>query len=173
MHADHLRSLAEGTNLDQTHLWTFFFFWHIFPINSGFIIDQDSKDTFTALYPVNKLLPGTKIDPREVVYRTLDSKFKIDEVLVHSEWTPNSSIAKQYHRQSQRVFIAGDEAHRIPPHGGYGMNIGVMDALDLSWRLAALHKGYGEELLLRAYSLERRLIMVCALERSLRLLLAC
>lgn len=145
--------------------------WHIFPIHSGFIIDQDGKDTFTAHYPVSKLPPGTKIDPREVVYRTLNDKFKLDEVLVHSEWTPNFSIAEQYHTDSLRVLLAGDAAHRITPHGGYGMNTGVMDALDLGWRLATLHKGYGQELLLRAYDLERRPTMIRTLERSLRHLL--
>lgn len=51
------------------------------------------------------------------------------------------------------------------------MNSGAMDALDLDWRLAALHKGYGGELLLRAYNLERRPMMIRALERSLRHLL--
>lgn len=97
---------------------------------------------------MGKLPPGTKIDPREVVYRILDGKFKIDEVPVHSKWTLNFSIVEQYHTDSLRVLLAGDAAHRIARHGGYGMNTGVMDALDLGCRLAALHKGYGKEFLL-------------------------
>ena len=120
---------------------------------------------------MNKLPSGTKIDPREVVYRTLDGEVKIDEVLVHSEWTPNFSIAEKYHTDNLKVLLAGDAAHRSPPPGGYGMNTGVLDAFDLSWRLAALYKGYGGELLLRAYNLERRPMMTRALERSLRHLL--
>lgn len=79
------------------------------------MIDQDGKDTFTAHYPVSKIPcpAGGRIDPCEVVYRTLGGpgekyKIKIDEVLVHSEWTPNFSLAEQYHTDSLRVFLAGD-----------------------------------------------------------------
>lgn len=58
-------------------------------------------------------IQGAKVDPRDVVYRTLGGpgekyEIKIDEVLVHSEWTPNFSIAEQYHTDSLRVFLAGD-----------------------------------------------------------------
>lgn len=59
----------------------------------------------------------------------------------------------------------------MPPHGGYGMNSGAIDALDLGWRLAAVTQGYGGSLLLQAYNLERRPMMIRALERSLRHLL--
>ena len=59
----------------------------------------------------------------------------------------------------------------MPPHGGYGMNSGAIDALDLGWRLAAVTQGYGGPLLLQAYNLERRPMMIRALERSLRHLL--
>ena len=48
------------------------------------------------------------------------------------------------------------------------MNSGVVDAFDLGWRLAALLKGYGGDLLLRSYDLERRPMMIKALERSHR-----
>lgn len=48
------------------------------------------------------------------------------------------------------------------------MNSGVIDAFDLAWRLAALHKAYGGTLLLQSYNLERRPMMIRALERSLR-----
>lgn len=59
----------------------------------------------------------------------------------------------------------------MPPHGGYGMNSGVLDALDLGWRLAALHKTYGGALLLQSYNSERRAMMIRCLERALRHLL--
>lgn len=51
------------------------------------------------------------------------------------------------------------------------MNSGAIDALDLGWRLAAVTQGYGGPLLLQAYNLERRPMMIRALERSLRHLL--
>lgn len=48
------------------------------------------------------------------------------------------------------------------------MNSGLIDAIDLGWRLAAIVKGYGGELLLRSYSMERRPMMIRALERAWR-----
>ena len=59
----------------------------------------------------------------------------------------------------------------MPPHGGYGLNSGVLDAIDLAWRLAALHKSYGGTLLLQSYNTERRAMMIGCLERALRHLL--
>jgi hypothetical protein len=54
------------------------------------------------------------------------------------------------------VFIAGDAAHLVIPTGGLGMNSGVGDAVDLSWKLAATLQGWGGPGLLRSYEIERR-----------------
>ncbi|KAL2831603.1 FAD binding domain-containing protein [Aspergillus pseudoustus] len=147
-------------------------FWHAFPVGSGFLIDQDEKDTFTAHYPIPDAM-AEPIDTREVVYKMLGGclgkwEIKIDEVLVHSQWQPSFSIAETYCTETGRVLLAGDAAHRNPPHGGYGMNSGVVDAVDLGWRLAAVIKGYGGEGLLKAYGDERRPMMIRALQRSHR-----
>lgn len=56
----------------------------------------------------------------------------------------------------------------MPPHGGYGMNSGVVDAVDLGWRLAAIVKGYGGELLLKSYNMERRPMQIRTLQRAHR-----
>ena len=53
-----------------------------------------------------------------------------------------------------RVFIAGDAAHLMSPTGGFGMNTGIQDAVDLSWKLAAVLQGWGGAHLLE--SLRRR-----------------
>jgi hypothetical protein len=54
------------------------------------------------------------------------------------------------------VFIAGDAAHLVIPTGGLGMNTGVGDAIDLSWKLAATLGGWGGPHLLASYERERR-----------------
>jgi hypothetical protein len=54
------------------------------------------------------------------------------------------------------VFIAGDAAHLVIPTGGLGMNTGVGDAIDLSWKLAATLAGWGGPQLLASYEFERR-----------------
>jgi hypothetical protein len=54
------------------------------------------------------------------------------------------------------VFLAGDACHLHPPFGGYGMNMGVADGVDLGWKLAAVLQGWGGETLLDSYQRERR-----------------
>ncbi len=44
----------------------------------------------------------------------------------------------------------------MPPNGGFGMNTGIADAIDLSWMLAAIHHGWGNPSLLDAHESERR-----------------
>ncbi|MFJ5233541.1 FAD-dependent oxidoreductase [Kitasatospora sp. NPDC088391] len=57
--------------------------------------------------------------------------------------------------RSGRVFLAGDAAHVHSPASGQGMNTGVQDAVNLSWKLAAVIHGEAAETLLDSYSAER------------------
>ncbi|KAL4988387.1 FAD binding domain-containing protein [Aspergillus falconensis] len=159
-------------------------FWHSFPAGSGFLIDQDGKDTFTAHCPLeaNEGASGSgdharpsNLDPKTAIYRVLGGhgvtgrcwELPIDEILVDSTWQPSLGIAG-YSTSSLLVFLAGDSAHLSPPHGGYGLNSGIVDAISLAWRLAAVVKGYGGSYLLSSYGVERRPTMVRALCRSYR-----
>ncbi|EPH44084.1 FAD-dependent monooxygenase [Streptomyces aurantiacus] len=54
-----------------------------------------------------------------------------------------------------RVFLAGDAAHIHPPTGGQGLNLGVQDAFNLGWKLAAAVGGWAPEGLLDTYHAER------------------
>jgi hypothetical protein len=62
-------------------------------------------------------------------------------------------VAENY--RAGRVFIAGDAAHSHPPYGGFGLNNGLEDSVNLSWKLAAALQGWGGEALLDSYSQER------------------
>ncbi|NYD34143.1 FAD-dependent oxidoreductase [Actinomycetospora corticicola] len=55
-----------------------------------------------------------------------------------------------------RVFLAGDAAHVHPPTGGQGLNLGVQDAVNLGWKLAAAVDGWAPDGLLDSYEAERR-----------------
>ena len=76
------------------------------------------------------------------------------EMLSVNEWTQHLLCAERY--GDGRVFIAGDAAHLVIPTGGLGMNTGVGDAVDLSWKLAATLAGWGGPQLLASYEAERR-----------------
>ncbi|MEW2130097.1 FAD-dependent monooxygenase [Streptomyces sp. NPDC005435] len=54
-----------------------------------------------------------------------------------------------------RVFLAGDAAHVHTPAGGQGMNTGLQDAANLSWKLAAVLHGQASPALLDTYQSER------------------
>ncbi|GAA1971115.1 FAD-dependent oxidoreductase [Amycolatopsis minnesotensis] len=54
-----------------------------------------------------------------------------------------------------RVLLAGDAAHIHSPSGGQGLNLGLMDAANLGWKLAAVVKGERPEALLDTYTTER------------------
>jgi 2-polyprenyl-6-methoxyphenol hydroxylase-like FAD-dependent oxidoreductase len=68
-------------------------------------------------------------------------------------WNAAAEWAAQL--QHGRVFIAGDAAHVMPPHGGFGGNTGVQDAHNLAWKLALALQGEAGDQLLATYNAER------------------
>ena len=75
-------------------------------------------------------------------------------MLACNPWRQNLLLADAYGHG--RVFLAGDAVHLVVPTGGLGMNTGVGDAIDLSWKLHATLQGWGGPNLLRSYEIERR-----------------
>lgn len=76
------------------------------------------------------------------------------EILAVLHWVRREAVAQRY--ATERVFLAGDAAHVMSPTGAYGMNTGLQDAVDLSWKLAATLRGWGGPGLLASYDAERR-----------------
>lgn len=76
------------------------------------------------------------------------------EILSSDEWVASRLIADRY--SDGRVFLAGDACHLHPPFGGFGMNMGIADGVDLGWKLAAVLQGWGGADLLASYEVERR-----------------
>jgi len=76
------------------------------------------------------------------------------EILSIVPWTRRELVAERMH--DGNVFIAGDAAHVTSPTGGFGMNMGVGDAVDLSWKMTAVLEGWGGPRLLDSYTPERR-----------------
>lgn len=76
------------------------------------------------------------------------------EILSILPWTRRQLVAERY--QEGRVFVCGDSAHAMSPTGGFGMNTGIGDAIDLSWKMTAALNGWGGDGLLDTYTAERR-----------------
>jgi len=76
------------------------------------------------------------------------------ELLAVRPWTGHCIVADSY--QQGRVFLAGDAAHLNWPAGGFGMNTGVGDAVDIGWKLASMLQGWGGANLLNSYTAERK-----------------
>ncbi|MFI6259957.1 rifampin monooxygenase [Micromonospora zamorensis] len=62
-------------------------------------------------------------------------------------------LAERY--RTGRVLLAGDAAHIHPPTGGQGLNLGIQDAFNLGWKLAAAVNGWAPDGLLDSYHTER------------------
>lgn len=135
--------LAEGLARDRIHIWT-------------------SADGMLGLTP----LPGTDVwqlqspvptdleDPPapslELYQAMLDQRAgPAAVVLTRASWLSvyrvNVRMAERY--RSGRVLLAGYAAHVHSPAGGQGMNTGIQDAHNLGWKLAAVLRGAGEDLL--------------------------
>jgi 2-polyprenyl-6-methoxyphenol hydroxylase-like FAD-dependent oxidoreductase len=65
-----------------------------------------------------------------------------------------------------RVLLAGDAAHIHPPIGGQGLNLGVQDAFNLGWKLAAQVRGWAPETLLDTYQAERHPVAAQVLDNT-------
>ena len=81
--------------------------------------------------------------------------FEIESVM---PWVRRELVADSYRKE--RALIAGDAAHLMSPTGGFGMNTGIGDAVDLGWKLAAMIEGWGGEALLHSYENERRPVAI-------------
>ena len=87
------------------------------------------------------------------------------EVLGIAPWTASALVADAYRRG--RVFLAGDAAHEMPPTGGFGLNTGVQDVHNLTWKLALVLAGVAGDALLETYHAERHPVGRRVTEQSL------
>ncbi|MBT3989857.1 MAG: 2-polyprenyl-6-methoxyphenol hydroxylase [Rhodospirillaceae bacterium] len=124
--------------------------YHVADERATFLIMQDSTKHFTLHSKVEN-----EEEMKAMFERTI--ALPLDYELINcNPWRQNLLVADRYRRE--RVFLAGDAVHLVIPTGGLGMNTGVGDAIDLSWKLAATLEGWGGENLLNSYEVERRQI---------------
>jgi 2-polyprenyl-6-methoxyphenol hydroxylase-like FAD-dependent oxidoreductase len=124
--------------------------YHVADDKATFLIMQDSTKHWTLHSVVD-----SDEEMKAAFERTVGVPVKY-EMLSCAPWRQNLLLADRYGKD--RVFLAGDAVHLVIPTGGLGMNSGVGDATDLSWKLAATLKGWGGPGLLKSYEIERRQI---------------
>lgn len=81
-------------------------------------------------------------------------------------WTATAATASSF--RHDRIFLAGDAAHLMPPTGGFGGNTGVADVHNLIWKLAMVLNGSASPALLDSYEDERRSIAALTVEQAYR-----
>lgn len=94
---------------------------------------------------------------RAAIIRAVGKEFDF-EILSLLPWVRRQLVADSY--GTKRVFLAGDAAHLTSPTGGFGMNTGIQDAVNLSWKLAATIEGWGGPNLLGSYETEMRPVAI-------------
>ena len=124
--------------------------YHVADDKATFLIMQDSTKHWTLHSVVD-----TDEEMKAAFERVVGVPVKY-EMLSCAPWRQNLLLADRYGQG--RGFLAGDAAHLVIPTGGLGMNSGVGDAIDLSWKLAATLAGWGGPRLLKSYEVERRQI---------------
>src|SRR5215471_10119595 len=124
--------------------------YHVADDKATFLIMQDSTKHWT----LHSVLDSD--DKMKTEFERTIGIPVVYEMLSCAPWRQNLLLADQYGRD--HVFLAGDTVHLVIPTGGLGMNSGVGDAIDLSWKLAATLAGWGGPNLLKSYEIERRQI---------------
>jgi 2-polyprenyl-6-methoxyphenol hydroxylase-like FAD-dependent oxidoreductase len=88
-----------------------------------------------------------------VLRRVSNTDVTLTALHLVSTWTDRSHQATTYRKGS--VLLAGDAAHIHSPLGGQGLNLGLGDAMNLGWKLAATLRGDAPDGLLDSYTAER------------------
>jgi 2-polyprenyl-6-methoxyphenol hydroxylase-like FAD-dependent oxidoreductase len=116
-------------------------------------MDESGLWTFMATKLAGDVDPE-KLDPVDLIRRGTGLTDLEIEIVGTDVWVAHRLVADYYAKD--RVFLAGDACHLHPPFGGFGMNMGIGDAVDLGWKIAARMAGWGGDALLASYEQERR-----------------
>ena len=108
--------------------------------------------------------PITREHVQEVLRRISNTDVTINALHIATTWTDRARQATSY--RDRRIFLAGDAAHIHAPLGGQGLNLGVGDAMNLGWKLAAVIKKKTPKGLLDSYQTERHPIGAWVLDWS-------
>ncbi|MSQ57703.1 MAG: hypothetical protein EXR35_09430 [Limnohabitans sp.] len=120
----------------------------------GFVFSQDGGERWIVHYRIPEGVDWKTVNHVKVLNAVFGKPIPY-EIISSGPWAGGLAlVADQY--QAERVFFVGDAAHLFTLLGGFGMNTGIGDAINVSWKLAAIYEGWGGESLLNTYGIERR-----------------
>lgn len=124
--------------------------------SGGFSIN--GADRFVFHFQVPEGSDPDSIDERPLLTKIVGRDFEYN-LLSRITWTAGLALVVDK-MATDRIFLAGDAAHLFTPTGGFGLNTGIDEASNLSWKLAAAVQGWGSDALLATYASERRPVAV-------------
>jgi hypothetical protein len=101
----------------------------------------------------DRSVPPTLEEVRQQLRAVAGTDFGAHSPRWLSRFGDGTRLAERY--RAGRVLLAGDAAHTHPPVGGQGLNLGIQDAFNLGWKLAAEVNGWAPAGLLDSYHTER------------------
>jgi 2-polyprenyl-6-methoxyphenol hydroxylase-like FAD-dependent oxidoreductase len=130
-------------------------YWVVNPKGRCTIISLNDPDEFLAFSKgSDDGVAPTDASMARMVRRAVGADLPVS-ILGHWPWTAGVALVAERFA-TNRVVLAGDAAHLFTPTGGFGMNTGMDDASNLTWKLAALVQGWGGANLLQSYQIERK-----------------
>ncbi|MDW5595273.1 rifampin monooxygenase [Conexibacter stalactiti] len=125
--------------------------------NTSFTLRPFGEGVYQAVVPAagvsDRAEPPTLEDFRRQLRAIAGTDFGVHSPRWLSRFGDATRQAERY--RVGRALLAGDAAHIHPPIGGQGLNLGVQDAVNLGWKLAAQIHGWAPEALLDTYEAER------------------
>jgi 2-polyprenyl-6-methoxyphenol hydroxylase-like FAD-dependent oxidoreductase len=134
-------------------------YWIVNPELRSTLSTLNGKDEFR-LYtkPKDPDAPLDEAAIRHALFRSIGAEAPV-EFIGHQPWTAGAALVAERFAD-RRILLAGDAVHLFTPTGGFGMNTGIDDVANLSWKLAATLQGWGGKSLLDSYESERKPIAV-------------
>src|ERR1700694_4494434 len=112
----------------------------------------------------DRTVPPTLEDVKQQLRATAGTDFGVHSPRWLSRFGDATRLAERY--RVDRVLLAGDAAHVHPPAGRAGLHLGIQDAFNLGWKLAAQVNGWAPEGLLDSYHTERHPVAADVLENT-------
>lgn len=137
--------------------------------HKGFGVGPAGNGLYGVVVPAAEVAEERTVPPALEEFRRQLRVYAGTDFGVHSpRWLSRfgdaTRLAERY--RTGRVLLAGDAAHVHPPLGGQGLNLGIQDAFNLGWKLAAEVGGWAPDGLLDSYHTERHPVAADVLDNT-------